>query len=238
MAAPETSPPVRLWLLDFDGTIAQLRTAVDWAGGRRVLEPYLRSAGAPEELFAEIPHGNLPLYEAYRARLAANGSLEKKSAEVIRAASEIIERIELAGVERAGPLDGAIELLVRLRADGAKLAIVTSNSSRAVTRWFELNRAALPDAIVGRDSMLALKPSPAMLLRALEIFSAAPAAAAFIGDTEADAIAARMARVRFFGIAADASEHNRLIAAGAEQIFASPAALAANSRLFSQRVRP
>ena len=60
----------KLWMFDFDNTIARLEPEVDWAGGRHILEPYLRSVGAPDELFARIPRGNLPLYDAYR-KLAA-----------------------------------------------------------------------------------------------------------------------------------------------------------------------
>ena len=56
----------KLWMFDFDNTIARLEPEVDWAGGRLILEPYLRSVGAPDELFARIPRGNLPLYDAYR----------------------------------------------------------------------------------------------------------------------------------------------------------------------------
>ncbi len=60
----------KLWMFDFDNTIARLEPEVDWAGGRLVLEPYLRSVGAPDELFARIPRGNLPLYDAYRTLTA------------------------------------------------------------------------------------------------------------------------------------------------------------------------
>jgi HAD superfamily hydrolase (TIGR01509 family) len=225
-AAKKERPAVRLWLLDFDGTIALLEREVDWAGGRRVLEPYLRSVGAPEELFARIPVGNLRLYDAYRDHLIARGAIEGTGASVLLRASEIIEQIEMAGADRARPLDGAADLLAQLRAAGAKFAIVTSNSSRTVARWFEVNSAAAPDAIVGRDSMLALKPSPETVLRALAIFSMRPDEAVFVGDTEADLAAARAAGVQFYGMAASATARDRLAAAGTDAVFDSPAALA------------
>ncbi|HUO06656.1 MAG TPA: HAD-IA family hydrolase [Candidatus Binataceae bacterium] len=226
----KTGAEVRLWMLDFDGTIAHLQPEVDWAGGRRVLEPYLRSAGAPADLFVEIPQGNLPLYDAYRARLAANGAISRAAAAVLRRASEIIEDLELAGVDRAQPIAGAHELISQLRAEGAKVAIVTANSSRTVARWFKVNRAPAPDAIIGRDTMLALKPSPATVIRALETFSVRPIQAAFAGDTEADLIAAREAGVRFYGVAMSAASRERLAAAGARKVFDSPAALANHLR--------
>jgi phosphoglycolate phosphatase len=229
----------KLWIFDFDNTIARLEPEVDWAGGRRVLEPYLRSIGAPEELFERIPRGNLPLYDAYRKIVMAHATSSPRLTE-LECASEIIEKIELAGVERAKPLDGALEIIAALKNSGAAIAIVTSNSSRTIRRWFEVNRANLKidaqlDTIVGRDSLLALKPAPDMVLRALEILSIKSADATFVGDSEADLLAARNSGVRFFGIAESGAARDRLLAAGATEIYASPAALSIHLNLLAAR---
>ncbi len=223
----------KLWMFDFDNTLARLEPEVDWAGGRLVLEPYLRSVGAPDELFERIPRGNLPLYDAYRKLVFAGAHGSPRSTE-LEHASEIIEAIELAGVDRAKPLEGALEILAALKKLGASVAIVTSNSSRTIRRWFEVNRVDLKiDAIVGRDSLLALKPAPDMVLRALEILSAKPSDAAFVGDSEADLLAARSSGVRFFGIAASEAARERLLAAGGTEIYASPTALAIHLNLLA-----
>ena len=190
-----------------------------------MLEPYLRSIGAPDQLFARIPRGNLPLYDAYRTLMLAQTG-QPRVTEGLRRASEIIEKIELAGVDRAQPLEGAIEALAALKKTGAAVAIVTSNSSRTVERWFDRNRGASVDAIVGRDTMLGLKPAPDMLIRALELFSVDRSQAAFVGDSEADLLAAQSCGVRFYGIAVTDVARDRLLAAGAAEIFGSPAALA------------
>ena len=58
----------------------------------------------------------------------------------------------------------------------------------------------LVDVIVGRDSGLPLKPSPATVERALALFAVAPSDAAFVGDSEADLNAANAAGVRFYGV--------------------------------------
>jgi phosphoglycolate phosphatase-like HAD superfamily hydrolase len=236
----------KLWIFDFDNTIARLEPEVDWAGGRLVLEPYLRSVGAPDELFERIPRGNIPLYDAYRTIVLADANRKPRLSE-IQCASEIIEKIELAGVERAKPLEGALETIAALKNSGAAVAIVTSNSSRTIERWFEVNRAnprsnpvALRldtqlDAIIGRDSWLALKPAPDMVLRALEILSAKPSDAALVGDSEADLLAARNSGVRFYGIAASEAARDRLLAAGAAEIYSSPAALAIHLNLLAAR---
>jgi phosphoglycolate phosphatase-like HAD superfamily hydrolase len=74
--------------------------------------------------------------------------------------------------------------------------------------------------------MLALKPAPAMVERALALCASVANDAVFVGDSEADVGAAARAGVGFFGIAASPAAHARLEAAGVRDIFASPAALA------------
>ena len=223
----------KLWMFDFDNTIARLEPEVDWAGGRPVLERYLRSVGAPDELFERIPRGNLPLYDAYRSLILAEFNQAQKI-ETLRHASDIIEKIELAGVDRAQPLEGAVETIGALKKSGAAVAIVTSNSSRTVSRWFKKNGGVSIDAIVGRDTLLGLKPAPDMLLRAIELFSVEPKESAFVGDSEADLRAAQNCGVRFYGIATSGSARDRMLAAGATEIFGSPAALAIHLNLLAR----
>jgi len=225
------NPHARFWLFDFDNTLATLEREVDWPGSRRELEAYLRAEGVDQEIFAEIPRGNLPLYTALHSRWlrALNGLVSPSPAEagdLLRHASEIIERHELVGAERAAPTPGAIDLLKAIAACGAVAIIVTSNSSRTVTYWLGRHRAGnLVRAIVGRDSLLALKPSPEMVVRALELGAVSIADAVFVGDSLADFEAACAAGLGFYGIATSGSVRDRLIAAGATDIFASPAAL-------------
>jgi phosphoglycolate phosphatase-like HAD superfamily hydrolase len=277
------NPDARLWLFDFDNTLAALEREVDWLGSRRELEAFLRDASVDEKIFVEIPKGNLPLYAALHTRwlpalsteanlpinialarpitdqiqprvlespytnakdattpsgllIRAAGRPSRETAEaLLRRSSEIIERHELIGVERAQPTAGAIDLLEALVARGSVVGIVTSNSSRTVARWLQRHGISdLVHAIVGRDSLLALKPSPEMVVRALNLAPTfAPAAqtattaadAVFVGDSEADFGATRAAGLGFYGIAISHAARDRLVAAGATELFASPAAM-------------
>jgi HAD superfamily hydrolase (TIGR01549 family) len=237
----QAEPPgkVWLWLFDFDNTIALLEPEVDWAAGRRELEAFLRAAGVADEIFVEIPKGNLPLYEALRARLANSkrapsvargGRLPEawgaNGETLLREASAIIERHELAGIDRAEPTQGAIELLKALASRGKTIAIVTSNSSRTVKHWLEHHHLrGLVRTIVGRDTLLALKPSPAMVLEALRQCGGNQQDTVFVGDSTADLSAAQAAGIGFYGVATAAFRHENLSAAGAKEIFVSPAAL-------------
>ncbi|HUY19623.1 MAG TPA: HAD hydrolase-like protein [Candidatus Binataceae bacterium] len=227
-----------LWLFDFDRTLAILEPVVDWAQSRRELEIELRAAKLPpallEELIAAIPRGNLPLYEALRARLLDAPATSQplvdgaEARAILARASALIERHELAGVDRAAPLPGALALLRALRARRSASAVVTSNSSRTVARWLADHRAAeLVSVVVGRDRGLALKPSPATVHCALALCE--HRGAIFVGDSDADYRAARAAELRFIGIASDPERRAQLAALGASQpdLFDSPAAVAA-----------
>src|SRR5208282_1216230 len=120
-AKPRPLVRKKLWIFDFDNTLARLEPEVDWAGGRRELEPMLREVGVPEDLFEKFPRGNLPLYNATRARLLeligdqSSGFNPARVRSILRRASKMIEKYEMAGVERAAPLEGAIDLLQQLK---------------------------------------------------------------------------------------------------------------------------
>lgn len=222
----------KLWIFDFDNTLARLEPEVDWAGGRRELEPMLRELGVPEDLFEKFPRGNLPLYNATRSRLLefigdrSSGFNMTRVRSILRRASKMIEKYEMAGVDRAAPLDGAIDLLTELKTKGATLVIVTSNSSRTIRRWFAIHHlSGVIDVIVGRDSLLALKPSPEMISRALELCEVRAKESAFVGDADSDYRAAAVLGIEFFGVAFNQNLRDNLAAAGARRVFSSPAAL-------------
>jgi phosphoglycolate phosphatase-like HAD superfamily hydrolase len=227
------NPQARVWLFDFDNTLTALEKQVDWAASRRELESFLRAEKIDDAIFREFPSRNLPLYNALLTRLH-DGS--RDVAALMRQASAIIETYELRGVEHAVPLPGAIELLVALRARNKHVAIVTSNSSRTVARWLARHRLTLEvSSIVGRDSLLPLKPAPEMIRRALELGHATAPEAVLVGDSEADLHAAGRAEVGFFGVAANLDARTRLEALGAREVFPSPGDLACYLGLSSSK---
>jgi HAD superfamily hydrolase (TIGR01549 family) len=218
---------VSLWLFDFDNTLARLEPVVDWAASRRELEPMLRRAGAPEPLFQQFPKGNLVLYEAYRSHLTAMVRRDGGQREaILLEASAIIEKYELQGIDKAAPLAGALDILHAITRAGSTVGIVTSNSSRTVRSWLEKHRAEQSaQIIVGRDSLLPLKPAPDMIVEARKTAGMPAHGTTYVGDTPGDCTAARAAGVTFYGIASAQGTRDALHEAGASEIFASPAAL-------------
>jgi HAD superfamily hydrolase (TIGR01549 family) len=220
--------PGSLWLFDFDNTLARLEPVVDWAASRRELEPMLRDAGVPEPLFQQFPKGNLVLYEACRAHLAE--TVQRDSAQraaILLEASAIIEKYELKGVDKAAPLAGAVDILDAITRAGGTVGIVTSNSSRTVRSWLERNAAEKSvQIVVGRDSLLPLKPAPDMILEARKTGEGSAQITTYVGDAPADCAAAKAAGVTFCGIASTQGARDALRRAGATEIFESQAALA------------
>src|ERR1700730_15935889 len=124
----QPNPEARLWLFDFDNTLAALEREVDWPASRRELEAFLDTAGIDEAIFAEIPKGNLPLYTALHSRW-------------LRAPMDAARVALPPLVIGAAPIAGAIDLLKAITVRGATAIIVTSNSSRTAARWLQLHRA-------------------------------------------------------------------------------------------------
>jgi pyrophosphatase PpaX len=96
---------------------------------------------------------------------------------------------------------GLDDVLVRLRAEGRRLGIVSAK--RRVT--VELAFAQVPlghlfDVVVGGDEYERQKPAPDGLLLALERLGSAPADAAYVGDSPYDMSAARSGGLYAVGV--------------------------------------
>jgi phosphoglycolate phosphatase-like HAD superfamily hydrolase len=98
----------KLWMFDFDNTLAPLEPAVDWAGSRRELQAWLRAQGVADALFEEFPRGNLVLYEALRARLCAGGDAARAVLAPDKLAAELAAALG-GQLARDGDCSGSLE---------------------------------------------------------------------------------------------------------------------------------
>jgi pyrophosphatase PpaX len=93
--------------------------------------------------------------------------------------------------------DGIEGALARLEAEGRRLGIVTAKRQVTVRLAFDV----LPwleghfEVVVGAEDTTRHKPNPEPLLHALEQLGAAPAEAAYVGDSPFDVAAAKAAGV-------------------------------------------
>lgn len=95
----------------------------------------------------------------------------------------------------------ALTTLSQLRSQSAKIAIISSKTSRRIQEKFDRDGVSqLIDFIIGCQEVASLKPSPEGIEMALSRLDLPPQAALYIGDSFIDAQAAQAAGVDFFGV--------------------------------------
>ena len=123
-----------LALFDFDGTLVRLAT--DWNRLQNGLERLAAEAGVEEE-------GGLL---ALLARLDTIPVARAKALQQVTSA-------ELAGVRSGSCIAEGVDLYLRLRDDGARVAIVSHNSRQAIDEFFEQTGLPNPHAVFDRQSL-------------------------------------------------------------------------------------
>jgi HAD superfamily hydrolase (TIGR01509 family) len=161
---PAMAQPIRGLLLDFDGTLVDLRC--DWTGLRHELSALLSSHGVSplppiERLLTAAP----PVRAAVLARIAA---------------------FESRAVPESPVLDGAAALLERVVHAGARFAIVTRNCKDTVVQAFERHRLPAPAVIIALDDDARPKPHPEAAERALTALGLAAEECILVGDSRYD----------------------------------------------------
>jgi phosphoglycolate phosphatase len=95
-------------------------------------------------------------------------------------------------------VNGAQELLERLRESGIKIGIVTRNCRRAVDCSIE-RTGLFFDVLLTRDDVPCVKPHPDHVLRALESLDISPANAVTVGDHTLDVRCGKAAGTKTVG---------------------------------------
>ena len=140
--------------------------------------------------------------------------------EVAAPLTDLVTRLELEAAGRVGPAPHAVDFLEQSLDRGAAVVVVTNNDPQVVPLVLDPARPGLAGrltAVLGRvpGRLDALKPSPAMLLRSLELTGATAKDAVFLGDSVSDVEAGRAAGIDVVAVAEDAGRRADLLAAGA-----------------------
>ena len=125
------------------------------------------------------------------------------------------------------PYPGVAALLLKLHAQGRKLAIVSNKPDEAVRA---LRADFFADAVpiaVGETAAIRRKPAPDMLLAAMEKLGADPDKTVFVGDSEVDIATARAANLPCISVLWGFRDRDVLARAGAQQFAANIAQLQA-----------
>ncbi|MEV6019094.1 MULTISPECIES: HAD family hydrolase [unclassified Streptomyces] len=188
----------RYVVFGFDGPICQLFSGPSATAVARARPDRLTEQG-PRAVLTEVEHG---LADPYRALAEAAG--RHPGGEAAARLDEWLTRAELEAVRTAMPTPYADPLIHTWAAVGARLAVATGTSARAVTAYLDGRglTARFAPHIFGRTPDPGTPaPRPAPLELALNALGAEPDTSLMIGGTPADHTAARHAGIRFLGYA-------------------------------------
>jgi phosphoglycolate phosphatase len=112
-------------------------------------------------------------------------------------------------------IKGVEKILQRLRADGFKLALATTDSHKRARRALDyLGVSVCFDVILGDDDVENGKPAPNMILKACKLTECLPSDTVMVGDSTGDVLMGRNAHVKAcIGVLTGATSRERLEAA-------------------------
>lgn len=202
----------RALLLDFDGPICSV-----FAGfPAQIVADQLREVladGGYRELPVEVVDSEDPFDVLTFAE-----SLGQNEVRYVEAA---LRAHEIEAVSSAVPTDGAHEAIYRWNQTGRPLAIVSNNSSTAVSAYLQKHQLTqFVSNISARSeaSIALLKPAPYLLTQATSALNVEPSDAAIVGDSITDIEAAFNADVHSIGYANKPGKFESLLRSGAEII--------------------
>jgi phosphoglycolate phosphatase len=205
-------------IFDFDRTLVPLGNFVRWRDAAARMRERYQALGVPHETLDAAPRGCFGLYgHVARSGVLARGRL----AEVQREVSGILARYEAEGVGKADLMPGARELIAALPELGLVAGIVSSNPEEVIRRVLE-DQGVLEAfvAIVGRDGLDDIKPSPEGMLRCCKQLGISPQRCLGIGDNAGDLEASRAAGMPAVGVATGVSTAEHLRQTDALEVFA------------------
>jgi HAD superfamily hydrolase (TIGR01509 family) len=205
-------------LLDFDGPICSIFAGLPAPSVAAQLKAILRVAGVGP--VTKLAHEDDPI-EVFRF----SSKLDPKLAVRVESA---LSAAEVKASRSADPTPYVREFVRACRRAGRSIAVVSNNAQAAVRGYLAAHRL-IDDIgpIVGRataDPAL-LKPSPYLVLRAIDELGADPATCTMIGDSVTDIESARAAGARSIGYANRPGKHEQLAIAGADVVITTLADL-------------
>ena len=170
----------------------------------------------------------LPLWRIHRhigmggdqlvAALAGEG-FDREQGDEVRAAETVLYAQLIGEVE---PLAGARAVIEDLKAAGHVVILASSAKPQELEHYLTLLDArSLVDGWTDSGDVERTKPSPDLVIAALEKGGAKPSDAMMIGDSTWDCRAAKSAKVRAIGVLTGGFCEEELLEAGASTVFTS-----------------
>jgi HAD superfamily hydrolase (TIGR01509 family) len=214
LAVQEAIRKAQCVLLDFDGPICDIFAGLPAPQVAASLRSFLA------EHDVEIP----PEVAAFDDPLAVFRFSRQLGPDMCLITRDMLTRLEVEAVQTARPTPGAADLIRQSKRLGKAVAVVSNNSTMAVTAY--LQRTHLGEEIdyvsarVEPDPNL-MKPDPHLVRHALERLAVKPAVSVLVGDSETDMEVCKATGVVAVGYANRPGKASRLETAGADHIVTS-----------------
>lgn len=206
-------------VFDMDGTITVLTLPLE--AMRQDTKAYYLRKGLPPHLIEEADGISSSTRKA-REFFLANGVRKIEWEEWEAEVDEILSGHEGFAANSAELIEGALDVVKRIRAKGLKTAILTNNGRPALDRILEqIPLADYFDVIQTRHESPRPKPFPDGIEKIVEELEVTREETVYVGDALIDAVAAARAGVEFWGVATGETSEGDLEDAGATRVFSS-----------------
>lgn len=184
-------------VFDLDGTIADTAADLIDAANVALAAEGLGQASA-DAISKSVGHGAIAMLQSAVASLGREADAEQ----LRRLSDTLVAHYEQNIAAKTRLYPGFASVAHALRFSGARLALCTNKRERLTLRLLSaLGIGPLFDAVAGGDTFPFHKPDPRHILELVRLAGGEPSAAVMVGDSEADAGAARAARIPFIAAA-------------------------------------
>lgn len=206
-------------VFDMDGTITVLKLPLE--AMRRDTKKYYITKGFPAHKF-EASDGISSSTGKAREYFLSNGLSEEEWNSMESEMDLILSKHEGFAAANAKPIDGALEIVKKIRNAGFKTAILTNNGRPALDKIVkQVPLEDYFDLIFTRHESPKPKPFPDGLLKVATELGVNKSEIVFIGDALIDGTAAQRAGIEFWGVSTGETSAEKLYDAGASKVFSS-----------------
>ena len=207
---------IKAVIFDLDGTIVDFN--IDFKAARAEVIHLLTRQNLPSSLLS-VNESLFVTLKKVEKRMKENGKEEQEFVKLKEKVIAVVERYEAKAARETNLILGILETLKTLRKMKLKIAIFTANGEKStnhILRRFRLRQFF--DAIITRESVLAVKPDPVHLEAVLKALKVRPEEAIVIGDSVRDMECARRLKVLAVGVTTGFSSIEELTRAGADYL--------------------
>ncbi len=210
---------IKAVIFDLDGTIVAFN--LDYKALRAEVRGYLIKMGVPGSVLS-IKENMFDMLKKADLLLTNAGKPASLIREIREESLHLADKYESEAAGQTSLLPGALESLKTLKKKGLKIGLCTNNSERStrlIIERFKLTEYF--DAIVPRDNVSQMKPSPEHCEAAIKALDVSVSEVVFVGDSPIDIQGAKELKAIAIGLPTGISTQDQLVNQGANYIITS-----------------